>query len=270
MRAAVLVEPGRIEMEHRPIPSAGKPEMCWSRCLRWVSAGPIRTTTGTAEWAASSSTRRWSSATKQPGTIVAVGDRSSPLHASASGCRSNPSTPTRTAPRLAAADYNLCPHMRFFATPPVDGALCDYVTIGAAFAHPVPDTISDDAAALCEPLSVGIAAVRKAGVDRWLARAHRRRGTDRHRRRAGRPRVRGNRDHRVAISTNLAGSALAISGRRRSSIPLSTMSPNWVWTRSSMPQGLQPPSREESGGTPRRYSSCWSARARRQCRCPPS
>jgi L-iditol 2-dehydrogenase len=54
--------------------------------------------------------------------------------------------------------------MRFFGTPPVDGALCDYVTIGSAFAHPVPDTVSDDAAALCEPLSVGIAANRKASV----------------------------------------------------------------------------------------------------------
>ncbi len=54
--------------------------------------------------------------------------------------------------------------MRFYATPPVDGALCDYVTIGAHFAHPVPDAVSDDAAALCEPLSVGIAAVRKARV----------------------------------------------------------------------------------------------------------
>jgi hypothetical protein len=29
----------------------------------------------------------------------------------------------------------------------------------------VPDSVSDDAAALCEPLSVGIAAVRKAGLD---------------------------------------------------------------------------------------------------------
>ncbi len=28
----------------------------------------------------------------------------------------------------------------------------------------MPDTVSDDAAALCEPLSVGIAALRKAGV----------------------------------------------------------------------------------------------------------
>ncbi|RWA20240.1 hypothetical protein MELE44368_18760 [Mycolicibacterium elephantis DSM 44368] len=40
-----------------------------------------------------------------------------------------------------------------------------FVTIGAEFAHPVPDSVSDDAAALCEPLSVGIAAIRKAGVD---------------------------------------------------------------------------------------------------------
>jgi len=61
-------------------------------------------------------------------------------------------------------DYNLCPHMEFFGTPPVDGALCDYVTIGAAFAHPVPDSVSDDAAALCEPLSVGIAAAHKARI----------------------------------------------------------------------------------------------------------
>ena len=29
----------------------------------------------------------------------------------------------------------------------------------------MPDAVSDDAAALCEPLSVGIAAVRKAGID---------------------------------------------------------------------------------------------------------
>jgi L-iditol 2-dehydrogenase len=54
--------------------------------------------------------------------------------------------------------------MQFYGTPPVDGALCEYVTIGAAFAHPVPDAMSDAAAALCEPLSVGIAAIAKAGV----------------------------------------------------------------------------------------------------------
>jgi L-iditol 2-dehydrogenase len=54
--------------------------------------------------------------------------------------------------------------MRFFATPPVDGALAEYVVVHAAFAHPVPDGLSDDAAALLEPLSVGIWACRKGGV----------------------------------------------------------------------------------------------------------
>src|SRR4051794_3926872 len=54
--------------------------------------------------------------------------------------------------------------MRFFATPPIDGAFAEYVVVHAAFAHPVPDSISDDAAALLEPLSVGIWACRKGRV----------------------------------------------------------------------------------------------------------
>jgi L-iditol 2-dehydrogenase len=54
--------------------------------------------------------------------------------------------------------------MRFFATPPIDGALAEYVVVHQAFAHPVPDTMDDDAAALLEPLSVGIWACRKGGV----------------------------------------------------------------------------------------------------------
>ena len=76
-----------------------------------------------------------------------------------------PQRPDPDSEETRRGHYNLCPHMRFFATPPVDGALCDYVTIGAGYAHRVPDSVSDDAAALCEPLSVGIAAVRKAGLD---------------------------------------------------------------------------------------------------------
>jgi len=60
--------------------------------------------------------------------------------------------------------YNLCPDVVFFATPPVDGALARYVAINEQFAHPVPDSLSDDAAALVEPLSVGVWANRKARV----------------------------------------------------------------------------------------------------------
>ena len=75
-----------------------------------------------------------------------------------------PQRPCRVCGQCKAGRYNLCPHMEFYATPPIDGAFCDYVTIQADFAHPVPDTVSDEAAALLEPLSVGIAAARKGAV----------------------------------------------------------------------------------------------------------
>src|SRR4029077_18842787 len=98
------------------------------------------------------------------GTIVGVGER---IDSARIGERVSiePQRPDPDSEETRRGHYNLCPHMRFFATPPVDGAFCDYVTIGAGYAHPVPDSMSDDAAALCEPLSVGIAAIRKAELD---------------------------------------------------------------------------------------------------------
>ena len=63
-----------------------------------------------------------------------------------------------------AGHYNLCPNMEFFATPPIDGAFAQYCVIRTEFAHALPDTISDEAAALLEPLSVAITTMRKAGV----------------------------------------------------------------------------------------------------------
>lgn len=60
--------------------------------------------------------------------------------------------------------YNLCPDVVFFATPPVDGAFSEYVTLVAHRAHPVPERVSDEAAALIEPLAVAVWAAQKAGV----------------------------------------------------------------------------------------------------------
>ncbi|BCJ49178.1 sorbitol dehydrogenase [Actinoplanes sp. NBRC 14428] len=75
-----------------------------------------------------------------------------------------PGVPDFTCEQCLAGRYNLCPGMRFFATPPIDGAFAEYVTVHEAFAHPVPDELSDDAAALLEPLSVAVWACRKARV----------------------------------------------------------------------------------------------------------
>ncbi len=75
-----------------------------------------------------------------------------------------PGVPCGTCMQCRSGRYNLCPYVKFFASPPVDGAFVQYLTINQHFAYPVPDTISDDAAALMEPFSVGIWACRKAGV----------------------------------------------------------------------------------------------------------
>lgn len=75
-----------------------------------------------------------------------------------------PGVPDLTCKECKEGRYNLCPQMRFFATPPIDGSLAEYVAVHESFAYPVPDSISDDAAALMEPLSVGIWSNRKGRV----------------------------------------------------------------------------------------------------------
>jgi len=75
-----------------------------------------------------------------------------------------PGVPDFSCGQCLAGRYNLCEDMQFYATPPVDGAFAELVTVHEQFAHPVPDTLSDDAAALLEPLSVGLWACRKGEV----------------------------------------------------------------------------------------------------------
>jgi L-iditol 2-dehydrogenase len=75
-----------------------------------------------------------------------------------------PGVPDFSCGQCLAGRYNLCEDMRFFATPPIDGAFAELVTVHEQFAHPVPDALSDDAAALLEPLSVGLWACRKGAV----------------------------------------------------------------------------------------------------------
>lgn len=75
-----------------------------------------------------------------------------------------PQRPCHHCRQCLAGRYNLCSSMEFYATPPIDGAFTEFVSIQAEFAHPIPDTLSDEAGALLEPLSVAIAAMRKARV----------------------------------------------------------------------------------------------------------
>ncbi len=97
------------------------------------------------------------------GVIVGVGADVDPARVG-SRVAVEPQRPCRTCEYCRSGAYNLCPKMEFYATPPIDGAFCEYVTIQDDFAFDVPDKISDHAAALMEPLSVGIAAAQKGRI----------------------------------------------------------------------------------------------------------
>jgi L-iditol 2-dehydrogenase len=162
MRASVMTGVGTLVIEDRPTPSPGPHEVLVEVAAVGVCGSDVHYYRHG---------RIADFIVEEPmilghelsGRIVAVGDG---VDADRVGQRVavEPQHPCRRCKQCTAGRYNMCPEMKFYATPPVDGAFCRYVTIGAEMAHPVPDSMSDDAAALLEPLSVAIATMRKAGI----------------------------------------------------------------------------------------------------------
>ena len=97
------------------------------------------------------------------GVIVGLGDKVT-KHAAGERVTLEPGVPDMVCHECRAGRYNLCPNVRFFATPPIDGAFANYVTIHEDFAFTLPDDISDEVGALMEPLSVGLWSCWKGGV----------------------------------------------------------------------------------------------------------
>lgn len=64
-----------------------------------------------------------------------------------------------------AGRTNLCARYRTIGLH-VDGGLAEYVAAPARICLPVPDAVSDDAAAIAQPLAVALHAVRRSGVRR--------------------------------------------------------------------------------------------------------
>ncbi len=75
-----------------------------------------------------------------------------------------PGIPCRTCAFCVTGRYNLCVNMRFFATPPDDGALAEYVSHPASLAFKLPENMTYEDAAMLEPFSVGLHAVRRGEV----------------------------------------------------------------------------------------------------------
>lgn len=162
MRAAVLRGVHDLVIEERPVPQPGAGEVL----VRVLAVGVCGSDVHYYEHG-----RIGDFVVKSPmvlghesaGVVVSVGEGVAPERVG-ERVSIEPGVPDLTCEQCLAGRYNLCPAMRFYATPPIDGSLSEFVAIHASFAHPVPDTMSDDAAALLEPLSVGVWANRRAGT----------------------------------------------------------------------------------------------------------
>jgi L-iditol 2-dehydrogenase len=66
--------------------------------------------------------------------------------------------------RCVTGHPNQCPHVVFYGTPPVQGAYTEYVCHPTHLLLPVGDDITDDEAAMFEPLGIGIHSARRARV----------------------------------------------------------------------------------------------------------
>jgi len=75
-----------------------------------------------------------------------------------------PGVPCRLCEFCKCGKYNLCPDMKFCATPPYDGNLTRYYKHAADFCFKLPDHVTMEEGALLEPLSVGVHACRRAEV----------------------------------------------------------------------------------------------------------
>ncbi|WP_136192583.1 NAD(P)-dependent alcohol dehydrogenase [Actinomyces procaprae] len=162
MRASVLREAGVVVLEERPVPAPDPDQVL----VRIESVGVCGSDVHYYQHG-----RIGDFVVREPmilghesaGTIVAVG---ADVDSGRVGQRVSiePQRCCRVCKYCKRGEYNLCPHIEFYATPPIDGSFAEYALIQDDFAYAIPDDMSFDAAALLEPLSVGIAAVRKARI----------------------------------------------------------------------------------------------------------
>jgi L-iditol 2-dehydrogenase len=163
MQSAVLTEPETFEFEDRPRPDPGPTDVL-------VAVGHVGICGSDVHYYRHG--RIGDFVVENPlvlghesaGEVVAVGEDVENL-APGDRVALEPGVPCLDCGACRRGEYNLCPDVRFMATPPIDGAFTEYVAWPAEFAYPLPESVSTREGALCEPLSVGLHAARRGNVD---------------------------------------------------------------------------------------------------------
>jgi len=97
------------------------------------------------------------------GTIMEVGPAVKHLKAG-DRVALEPGYPCRHCEPCLSGHYNLCPDMRFAATPPYDGTLTGFWAAPADFCYKLPDNVSLQEGALIEPLAVAVHICKQAQI----------------------------------------------------------------------------------------------------------
>ena len=154
----VVVYPGRIAVEAADIPAPGPNEAL----VRTLAAGVCG-----SDLHAARGHHPFVPLPYRPGHEVVgiVETAGSAVEDYAPGQRVivEPDLPCWTCKMCTSGRENLCENLQFFGCGYAQGGMADYFTLAANRLHPVPDALDDPTAAIIEPLSTPVHAVRLAG-----------------------------------------------------------------------------------------------------------
>jgi 2-desacetyl-2-hydroxyethyl bacteriochlorophyllide A dehydrogenase len=162
----VVVHPGRIAVEAADVPSPGPGEALVRTLAAGVCGSDLHAAHGRHPFVA---------LPYRPGhEVVGIVESLGALSRAGAGPAARdwtpgervivePDLPCWTCKMCTTGRENLCENLRFFGCGYPQGGMADYFTLAANRLHPVPDSLDDHAAALIEPLSTPVHAVRLAG-----------------------------------------------------------------------------------------------------------
>jgi threonine dehydrogenase-like Zn-dependent dehydrogenase len=163
----VVVHPGRIAVEAADVPAPGPGEALVRTLAAGVCGSDLHAAHGRHPFVA----LPYRPGHEVVGIVAAVGDPAADgaagpsARAWAPGERVivEPDLPCWTCKMCTTGRENLCENLQFFGCGYPQGGMADYFTLAANRLHPVPESLDDHTAALIEPLSTPVHAVRLAG-----------------------------------------------------------------------------------------------------------